>query len=82
MQLVNKQEDLGDFSDEQIERGKLFELEDIPARVGKDLPSAAFIHGPEHTTAPKTETVTGCPLLAKGGTLLACYQQPGSATLR
>lgn len=36
MQLVNKQEDLGDFSDEQIGKGKLFDLEGTAAKVGKD----------------------------------------------
>lgn len=50
MWLVNKQEDLGDFSDEHTEKGKLFELEDT--RLEMTPPASPFILGPEHTMAP------------------------------
>lgn len=70
MQLVNKQEDLGDFSDEQIGKGKLFDLEGTPANAGKDSPYLCIQSRDLNTPwLPGMETVTDLPLLAKSGTL-------------
>lgn len=70
MQLVNKQEDLGDFSDEQIGKGNLFELEGTPVKIGRDS-SYLCIHSmnPNTPWLPRMETVVDLPLLAKSGSL-------------